>query len=271
MTDIGTVSAFIATAGLAFGLKILGAIVAWIVGRWLIGWVSGILERMLERNGRLDVTVCKYLASILSAILTLILILAIFEIFGVQTTSFAALFAGLGLAIGVAWGGLLAHFASGVFLQVLRPFKVGEYVLAGGIEGTVKELGLFFTKIVTPDNVETIVGNGTIFAGTIKNFSTLPVRRVECTAKVANSVNPLEAIAKLRPAVAAIPNVAQSPAPDIEILSFTPEGPLLAVRPYTFTDHYWQVWFDTNKAIVETFGAAGYPVPQTPIVAQTHA
>ena len=263
--------AFIATEGAAFGLKILGAIVAWIVGRWLIGRVSGLLEKVLERNGRLDVTVCKYLASILSAILTLILILAIFGIFGVQTTSFAALFAGLGLAIGVAWGGLLAHFASGIFLQVLRPFKVGDYVLAGGVEGTVRELGLFFTKIITPDSVETIVGNSTVFAGTIKNYSSLPVRRVECTAKVHNAVNPLEAIAKLRPAIAAIPNVAQSPAPDIEILNFTPEGPLLAVRPYTYTDHYWQVWFDTNKAIVETFTAAGYPAPQTPIAAQTHA
>jgi len=144
-------------------------------------------------------------------------------------------------------------------------------VLAGTIEGTVKELGLFFTKIITPDNVETIVGNNTIFSGTIKNYSNLPFRRVECTAKVANTVDPLEAIEKLRPAIAAIPNVATAPAPDIEILNFTPEGPLLAVRPYTFTDHYWQVWFDTNKAIVETFSGAGYPVPQTPIIATTHA
>ncbi len=271
MKDVGVVWSFLATEGAAFGLKIIGAIVVWIVGRWIISWVSNILEKVLERGGKLDVTVCKYLATILSAILTLVLILAIFGIFGVQTTSFVALFAGLGLAIGAAWGGLLAHFAAGIFLQILRPFKVGDYVLAGTIEGTVKELGLFFTKIVTPDNVETIVGNNTIFSGTIKNYSNLPFRRVECTAKVANSVDPLEAIEKLRPAIAAIPNVASAPAPDIEILNFTPEGPLLAVRPYTFTDHYWQVWFDTNKAIVETFSGAGYPAPQTPIIATTHA
>jgi small conductance mechanosensitive channel len=271
MDAIQTLWTFLATAGAAFGLKILGAIIAWIIGRWLIDRVSHFLEKALERSGRLDVTVCKYLATILSAFLTLILILAIFGIFGVQTTSFVALFAGLGLAIGAAWGGLLGHFAAGIFLQVLRPFKVGDYVLAGTVEGTVKELGLFFTKIVTPDSVETIVGNNTIFSGTIKNYSNLPFRRVECTAKVANTVNPLEAIEKLRPAIAAVANVVTSPPPDIEILNFTPEGPMLAVRPYTYTDHYWQVWFDTNKAIVETFTAAGYPAPQTPIVAQTHA
>jgi small conductance mechanosensitive channel len=200
-----------------------------------------------------------------------VLILALLGIFGIQTTSFVALLAGLGLAIGTAWGGLLAHFAAGVFLQVLRPFRVGDYVTAGAVTGTVREIGLFFTKIVTPDNVETIVGNNVIFSGTIQNFSTLPFRRVECSAKIANGVDPRDAIERLRSAIAAIPNVQATPAPDIEILNFTPEGPLLAVRPYTHTDHYWQVWFDTNRAIVATFTAAGYPVPQTPIVAYGNA
>ena len=110
-----------------------------------------------------------------------------------------------------------------------------------------------------------IVGNNTIFAGTIQNFSTLPYRRVECSAKIANGVDPRDAMEKLRPFIQAIPNVVSSPAPDIEILSFTPEGPLLAVRPYTHTDHYWQVWFDTNRTIVDVFTSAGYPVPHTPI------
>ena len=111
----------------------------------------------------------------------------------------------------------------------------------------------------------TIVGNNTVFSGSIQNFSALPHRRVDCVAKVANSVDVQDAIARLRVAVTAIPNVATSPAPDIEILQFTPEGPLLCVRPYTHTDHYWQVYFDTHKAVVQTFGAAGYPVPETPV------
>jgi small conductance mechanosensitive channel len=265
MEILHTMWAFLATEGAAFGLKILGAIAAWIIGRWLIARATDFLTTVFERGGLIDVTVAKYLATIINGLLTLVLVLSLLGIFGIQTTSFAALLAGLGLAIGVAWGGMLAHFAAGIFLQVFRPFKVGDFVTAGGTTGTVRELGLFFTKITTPDNVDTIVGNNTIFAGTIQNVSSLPYRRVECSAKIANGVDPRDAMEKLRPFIQAIPNVVTSPAPDIEILNFTPEGPLLAVRPYTHTDHYWQVWFDTNRTIVDVFTEAGYPVPQTPI------
>ncbi|MFY9781815.1 MAG: mechanosensitive ion channel family protein [Candidatus Baltobacteraceae bacterium] len=266
MSTLNTIWGFLATEGVTFGLKILGALAAWVVGRWLIAAATNVLMKAFERGGRIDVTLAKYLGTIISAILTVILILALLGIFGIETTSFAALVAGLGLAIGVAWGGLLANFAAGIFLQVLRPFKVGDFVLAGAVTGTISEVGLFFTKIVTPDNVETIVGNNKIFSDSIQNYSTLPYRRVDCTAKIANGVDPRDAIARLRPAIAAIPNVAAKPAPDVEILSFTPEGPLLAVRPYTHTNSYWQVYFDTNRAIVETFVSAGYPVPETPLV-----
>ncbi|MBK8073395.1 MAG: mechanosensitive ion channel family protein [Ramlibacter sp.] len=256
---------FLSTQGADFGLKILGALAAWIIGRWLIALALRLIGAALQRGGRVDETLAHYLKSIISVILNIVLILAILDIFGVKTTSFAALLAGAGLAIGTAWGGLLTHFAAGVFMQVLRPYKVGDFVTAGGVTGTVKELGLFGTTLVTPDNVTTIVGNNKVFSDSIQNFSALPHRRVDCVAKVANSVNVQDAMALLRTAVAAIPNVATSPAPDIEILQFTPEGPLLCVRPYTHTDHYWQVYFDTHRAVVATFGAAGYPVPETPV------
>ena len=263
--DVETVMTFLSTQGVDFGLKILGAIAAWIVGRWLIGLVLRAFGAAMERGKKVDATLARYLKSILGVVLNIVLVLAILDIFGVKTTSFAALLAGAGLAIGTAWGGLLAHFAAGVFMQVLRPFKVGDFVQAGGVTGTVHEVGLFGTTIVTPDNVMTIVGNNKIFSDSIQNFSTLPVRRVDCAAKVANSVDPLDAIARLKAAIAQIPNVAASPAPDVEIMQFTPEGPLLCVRPYTHTSHYWQVYFDTHKAVVATFGTAGYPVPETPL------
>ena len=263
--DVETVMTFLSTQGVDFGLKILGAIAAWIVGRWLIGLVLRASGAAMERGKKVDATLAHYLKSILGVVLNIVLVLAILDIFGVKTTSFAALLAGAGLAIGTAWGGLLAHFAAGVFMQVLRPFKVGDFVQAGGVTGTVHEVGLFGTTIVTPDNVMTIVGNNKIFSDSIQNFSTLPVRRVDCAAKVANSVDPLDAIARLKAAIAQIPNVAASPAPDVEIMQFTPEGPLLCVRPYTHTSHYWQVYFDTHKAVVATFGTAGYPVPETPL------
>jgi small conductance mechanosensitive channel len=258
--------AFVTTQGVDFGLKVLGAIAAWIIGRWLIRIALRMAGAALQRGRSLDPTLTHYLMSILSVALNVALILAILEMFGVKTTSFAALLAGAGLAIGTAWGGLLTHFAAGVFLQVLRPYRVGDFVTVAGVSGTVKELGLFGTTLILPDNVIATVGNNSVLSGTIQNFSTLAYRRVDTTAKVANSVDVKDAIARLKTAVAAIPNVATTPPPDIEILQFTPEGPLLAVRPYTHTDHYWQVYFDTHKAIVDSFGAAGYPVPETPTV-----
>src|SRR5262249_2583991 len=218
IVDLETVRVFLMTRGIDFGTKVLGAIVLWIIGRWVIGLITRLLRAVLERNGRVDPTLAHYLGSILGALLNLLLILAILQVFGVQTTSFAALLAGLGLAIGTAWGGLLAHFAAGVFMQVLRPFKVGDFVTAGGVTGTVRELGLFGTTIVTPDNVTTIVGNNKIFSDTISNYSVLPFRRVELTAKIANGVDPTDAIARLKAAVAKIPNVAENPAPDVELL-----------------------------------------------------
>lgn len=260
---------FIVTQGADLGLKVLGAIVAWVIGRWLIGIAVGLIGAAMEKGRQIDATLIRYLKSIISVLLTVVLILAILDIFGIRTTSFAALLAGAGLAIGAAWSGMLANFAAGMFLQVLRPYKVGDFIAAGGVTGTVKELGLFTTTILTPDNVTTIVGNGKAFADNIQNYSSEPYRRVDCVAKVANGVDVNDAMARLRTAVAAIPNVHATPAPDVEILQFTPEGPLLCVRPYTHTDHYWQVYFDTHKAVVATFGAAGYPVPETPVLHRT--
>jgi small conductance mechanosensitive channel len=106
------------------------------------------------------------------------------------------------------------------------------------------------------------VGNGKIFSDTVQNFSANPHRRVDRTAQLAHSVDVHDAIRRLRSAVAAIPNVVTDPAPVLEVVDFSPMGPVLAVRPYTHTDHYWQVYFDTNKAIRDTFGAADYPVPE---------
>lgn len=263
--NVETVMDFLSTQGVDFALKLVGALVAWIVGRWIIGLVVRAFNVVVTRGRRIDATLAKYLGSTISALLTVILVLAILDIFGVHTTSFAALLAGAGLAIGAAWSGMLGNFAAGVFMQVLRPFNVGDFIQAGGVTGTVREIGLFGTTLVTPDNVLTIVGNNKVFGDNIQNFSALPYRRVDCSAKIANGVDPADAIARLKAAVAAIPNVLADPAPDVEIVSFTPEGPLLCVRPYTHNDHYWQVYFDTHRAVVATFGSAGYPVPETPI------
>ena len=143
-------------------------------------------------------------------------------------------------------------------MLILRPFKVGDFVGIGAVVGTVHELGLFGTTIVTPDNVMTIVGNGTVFGDTIQNFSVLPVRRVERVAQLANGVDALEAISRIKAAVAAIPNVSRDMPPEVNLLDMKLEGPQIAVRPYTHTNHYWQVYFDTNEAIVR--GRIGLPL-----------
>ncbi len=257
---------WLTTKGAEFGLKVLAAIAVWIVGRWIIGFTLKLAGKAFARSNRIEPTLARYLASILGVLLNVILILAIFDIFGVQTTSFAALLAGAGLAIGTAWGGLLAHFAAGVFMQVLRPYKVGDYVNVAGIEGTVSELGLFTSTIISGDNVTNIVGNNKIFSDTIKNYSSQPHRRVDTEAKIANSVDVQDAIERLKDALPLVTNVLQTPPPEVEISKFTPEGPLLTVRAYTHTDHYWQVYFDVNQMIAKTFGKAGYPVPETPQV-----
>jgi len=246
---------------IAFGLKVVGAIAAYIIGRMLIGFASSIVVRVLERQ-RVEPTVIRYIASVITVALNIILVVAILGYFGVETTSFAALVAGLGVAIGAAWGGLLSNFAAGVFILVLRPFKVDDYVLAGEVEGTVRMIGLFNTTIDTPDNVQTFVGNGKIMGGTIKNFSNNPYRRVELTAQLDHTVDPADAVRRLKDALPRIANVETNPKPDVEIITFNERGPVLAVRPYCNTAHYWQVYFDTNRTIRETFGAADYPAAE---------
>lgn len=244
----------------SLGLMVLGALVIWIVGRIAIKLVVSAAQTALARQ-HVDATLMRYLGNILSVALNIALAVGILGYFGVETTTFAALFAAMGVAVGMAWSGLLANFAAGAFLIVLRPFKAGDAVSAGGVTGTVREVGLFVTSIDTPDNVLTYVGNGKIFGDTVQNFTANPYRRVDRVAQLSHGVDPQAAIAMLKTGLARIPNVVAEPAPTVEIVDFTMAGPVLAVRPYCHNDHYWQVYFDTNRLIRETFTTAGFPAP----------
>jgi small conductance mechanosensitive channel len=242
-------------------MKVVGALVLWLVGRWLIGVATRLIGTAM-RGQKLEETLIHWLMASVGVALNITLVVAILGFFGVETTTLAALIAGAGVAIGAAWAGLLANFAAGVFLVILRPFKVGDFIQAGGVVGTVLEIGLFATTINSPDNVVSFVGNNKIFSDNIQNFSANAVRRVDRTAQLNGSVDANAAIALLKERLQTIPNVAVSPAPEVEILDFNLVGPVLAVRPYTHTDHYWQVYFDTNRMIRDAFGEAGYPAPQ---------
>ncbi|WP_371231185.1 mechanosensitive ion channel family protein [Pseudomonas sp. QE6] len=253
----------------AFGIKILAAIAFWVIGRWLIGMAVGMVEKALSRQS-VDPTVLRYVGSFITVTLNILLVIGILGYFGVQTTSIAALIAAAGVAIGMAWSGLLANLAAGGFIIVLRPFKVGDFITAGGVTGTVKEIGLFVTAINTPDNVLTLVGNNKIFGDTIQNYSHNAFRRVDLKAQLSAAADYKAAVAVLKQRIAAVPNVLSDPPVDVEILEFNLVGPVLAVRPYCHNDNYWQVYFDTNRTIKEALGT-DFPAPmpaQTVIVQQ---
>lgn len=269
-TKVNQLMDMVAQYGAAFAVKILAAIAFWVVGRWLIGFAVSMVQKALSRQS-VDPTVLRYVGSFITVTLNILLVIGILGYFGVQTTTFAALIAAVGLAIGMAWSGLLANLAAGGFIIVLRPFKVGDFICAGGVTGTVTEIGLFVTAINTPDNVLTLVGNNKIFGDNIQNYSHNAFRRVDLKAQLAGSADWKGAAALLKQRVAALDNVLETPAVDVEILEFNLVGPVLAVRPYCHTDHYWQVYFDTNKVIKDALGEAGYPAPmpaQTVIVQQ---
>ena len=242
------------------GLKLFSALAIWIIGRAMIRFVIGFVADSMTKR-KIDGTLIGYLRNTVSVLFTVMLGLAIAGFLGIETTSFAAFIAAFGLAVGAAWSGMLANFAAGAFLVVLRPFKAGDFIQGGGVTGTVEEVGLFVTTINTPDHVRTFVGNNKIFSDTVQNFTANPNRRVDLTAPLAHTQDPQAAIAKLVARLAAIPNVVKDPAPTVTILSYTAWGCVLAVRPSCHNDHYWQVYFDTNAMLREVLGPAGFPAP----------
>lgn len=246
--------------GIDVGKMIVGALLLWIIGRMVIRMIGRVVDKALQE--KLDPTVARYLGSAIDVLLNVLLIIAVLSVFGVETTTFAGLIAAGGVAIGMAWSGLLGNFAAGVFLLVLRPFKVGDFVTVGGQTGTVMDIGMFVTSLDTLENVRVFVGNGKVLGEVIQNFSTNSYRRVDLFAQLNHGDDPQKATEILRTAIAAIPNVEKTPAPDVHILEFNLAGPKLCVRPYTNNDHYWDVYFATNQAIRDELGKAGFKVPE---------
>jgi small conductance mechanosensitive channel len=258
--DFSQFQDIVLTALTEVGLKILAAIAFWVVGRWLIGFLLKMVRVALERE-KVDPTLSRYVGSVVTVTLNILLVIGILGYFGIQTTSFAALIATAGIAIGAAWAGLLSNFAAGVFLIVLRPFKVGDFITACGITGNVKEIGLFSSTLITPDNIATMIGNNKILSDTIQNFSNTSYRRVELKCQLSSAADQTAAMQLLREKIASIPNVLQDPAVEVNILEFNLVGPVLAVRPFCNNMHYWQVYFDSNHVMSEALTAAGFPAP----------
>ena len=270
VTNIATLQATLTALAIGVAVKVLGAFVFWVLGRWLIRLVIRLLQGTLLRQ-KIDPTLHRYINSVVSATLNIVLVVGILGYFGVQTTTFAALFAAAGVAVGMAWSGLLAHFAAGAFLIVLRPFKTGDLVSIGGVIGTVREIGLFATTIDTPDNVMTVVGNAKIFGDNIQNFSANAFRRVDLKCQLSGEADHVAAMQLLRERLQKLPNVIAQPAVEVEIFDFNLAGPVLAVRPYCHNSHYWQVYFDGNRVMREALAEGGFPAPVSTQLVLTRA
>ncbi len=255
------VNQFINTYLVPLGWRLIGAIAAWVIGGWVINLLTRMIRKGMQRR-KIDTTLVKYAEAAASVGLRILLVIIIFSLLGIETTSFAALLAAAGIAIGAAWAGLLAHFAAGVFLVILRPFKVGDAVTVGGVSGTVMEIGLFSTVIDTADNVRVYVGNNAVYSSNIQNYSVNPYRRVDLTAQLAHDTPPSDAIRRIQKKLKNIPNVLADPKPQVEILNFNEYGTLLAVRPFCTNEHYMRVYFDVNQAIVEVGIEGGYNTPE---------
>jgi small conductance mechanosensitive channel len=227
--------------------KIAFAIMIWVVGRWLIGVAIRITQRALQQQ-KVDATVVKYASSALSFVLTIALVTGLLGYFGIETTSFAALFAAAGVAIGAAWAGLLAHFAAGFFLLIFRPFKVGDVIQAGGVEGVVREIGLFGTTINTGDNVRVLVGNNKIFSDNIVNYSANDWRAIVIKVEIDNGHDPDAVMRLLLNAAASVPNALSDPASSARIADLK-AGPVIAVQVNCTNANYGQVASDLNRAI----------------------
>jgi small conductance mechanosensitive channel len=263
LMDMSQLAPILYQKAIDVGSKVVGLVVLWIIGRFVIGFVKRIVEKSMRARD-IEKTLIAYVESVISVLLNILLVAVLLGFVGVETTTFAGLLAAAGLAIGAAWSGLLGNFAAGAFIVILRPYKKGDFVtVAGGITGTVHEIGMFVTMIDTMDNVRTMVGNNKIFGDNIQNFTINPYRRVDRLAQLAHGADHKKAIEILKDRLAAIPNVEKTPAPDVTIVDFTLAGPVLAVRPYCHNDHYWQVYFDTNRTIRDALGEAGLPVPET--------
>jgi small conductance mechanosensitive channel len=234
----------------AFGLRLLGALALWWAGRWLIGFAIKLIRRALTARD-IDLTLQRYLASIVGVVLNIVLAIGILGFLGVETTSFAALMAAAGLAIGAAWGGLLANFAAGAFLVVLRPFRVGEHIAAGDVEGVVQEIGLFATRMMSIENVSILVGNSKLLGDTLKNYSQSPCRKVGCTVTLPAGMAPMAAIRLIERRVAAIPGVLADPAPQVSIVEVSESGVTLSVRPCTRHDDVERVRHETLRVMWE--------------------
>lgn len=249
--------------GTHLGLTLLKALVVYLVGRFVIKLINKLVKKILSKRD-IDPSVKTFVGSLVNVVLTILLIISVVGALGVQTTSFAALIASAGVAIGMALSGNLANFAGGLIVLLFKPYKVGDYIEAQGVGGTVKEIQIFHTLLNTPDNKMVFVPNGALSSGAVTNYSNLPTRRVEWTFGVDYG----EDFDKVKQIITSVLSkdvrILSDPAPYIALQALAASSVNVVVRVWVNSGDYWDVFFGINQAVYATFNAEGisFPFPQ---------
>ncbi|WP_034061192.1 mechanosensitive ion channel family protein [Lacinutrix jangbogonensis] len=243
-----------------YGLKIVGAIIIWIIGSWIIKKLLKQIGNVMSKRGH-DESLKGFLLNLISWLLKILLILAILAQLGVETTSFAAVLAAAGLAVGLALQGSLSNFAGGVLIMIFKPIKIGDLIEAQGATGVVKEIEIFTTKLTGLSNREIIIPNGSLSNGNIINFSTEGTRRVDLVFGVGYDSDIKQTKSVLLNVLKNHPKVLQDPTPTVNVLELADSSINFAVRPWCKTEHYWDVYFDITEQTKEALDAAGIEIP----------
>ncbi len=250
----------IQTMGLEYGARILGALLVLVIGMWMVRMVrKGIVKLMQSR--KVEPTLVSFLASLASIGLQAFVIVAALEKLNVKTASFIAILGAAGLAIGLALQGSLSNFASGVLMIIFKPFKIGDFVEAGGTMGSVAELGIFTTVLNTPDNKKIIVPNASVTGGNITNFGVNGTRRVDLVCGISYKDNIDKAREAINAVLAADSRILKDPAPTVAVNQMGDSSVNFVVRPWVKSADYWTVYFGVTEAIKKKFDADGITIP----------
>jgi small conductance mechanosensitive channel len=243
-----------------FGPKVLGAIIIWIIGSWVIKKLIKGAGKVMTK-GNYDESLQKFLSNLLSWVFKIILIVVVLGTVGVETTSFAAILAAAGLAIGLALQGSLANFAGGVLIMIFKPFKIGDLIEAQGEIGVIKEIEIFTTKLIGLSNKEIIIPNGSLSNGNIVNYTTEGTRRVDLTFGVGYDSDIKKTKDVLMHVLTSHPKVIKEPAPTVNVSELADSSINFAVRPWCTADDYWDVYFGITENVKEALDAAGIEIP----------
>lgn len=246
--------------GISAGKHILIAAIVYAIGRAIIGIINRVVARLLNRQ-HIDPSVQTFLRSMIKILLTILLIISVIGALGINTTSFAALLASAGVAVGMALSGNLQNFAGGLVILLFKPYKVGDWIEAQGVQGSVKEIQIFHTVLVQGDNKVVYVPNGSMSTAVVVNYSRLDTRRVEWIIGIDYGENIDKARAAVLEALSQEPLILADPAPTVALGALADSSVNLTVRVWTKTGDYWPVFNNGYRLIYDTFNAKGINFP----------